>query len=762
MQTRFSRCARLLAALALAFCATVVYAQNDPAKLSIAAKAIYDDSTPAVIIRWAPMDYETWQWGNAHGYRIERTTFKSDGNLLTVEETLGGKVVLAEALAPLPEEYWIDLAEVNEMAGVAAGTIYGDSVEVMSPGESGLVNMYNINLQRETRFGFSLFAADHGIEIAEAMGLAYVDNTVEQGKEYFYLILPNEPPSETEIVAGSVFIETNDTYEPPAPSTISAQPGDKEVVVSWEKAAEHYTSYLIERSSNNGQTWVQVNNRPFIYTSNIDESSPFLHFSDSLAQNNTDYVYRVRGCSPFGMVGPASDTVHVVGKPAAVRALPVVTQAEEETIGEMTFTWEFPSEFDNDIQGFDVYRAKGLDSIFVKLNTSMLASTVREFTDTDPFVVNYYMVKATDDNNYELTSNTYLAQPNDETPPSAPGVLVGQSSQEGTVTLNWSHSPEEDVMGYRVFLSNQADSNFTQITTTWINDTIYRYGLNLNTLTEKVYFRVKAIDFRENQSEFSPVCEVERPDIVPPAPPNITRVTAAPGKVFFDWALSSSQDVVEYRFQRKPNGSPGWTTLLSFDPLDSLQQAPLAFTDSTASVRKWYDYRLVAEDDAGLLGSSKVIKAKPVDNGLRDSITNFSAQYQSQHNMVFLSWGYISDPDLMGFQVFRGIDSNDIRSYKFVPLEEAAGFSVDFNLPQGYGFVDEDMDFRLPLQTVYLAQDAQTNTGGNPSGGGNTVLPINPNFPSSTTSHTTLRYRVMAKYVDGGFSPLSPIVTIQL
>jgi len=56
-------------------------------------------------------------------------------------------------------------------------------------------------------------------------------------------------------------------------------------------------------------------------------------------------------------------------------------------------------------------------------------------------------------------------------------------------------------MGYRVFLSNMAEGDFVQITTTWINDTVYHYGLNLNTLSEEVYFTVKAVDFRENMSQ---------------------------------------------------------------------------------------------------------------------------------------------------------------------------------------------------------------------------------------------------------------------
>ena len=767
MQTpTFFRLAFKALSVFLAFIGIAVQAftQSTPQKLTVMANAVSDSTK--IIIRWAPADYATFLWGNEHGYRLERTTMSNADTSLTVSQMIASKVTLDSMILPLAEANWETWADSNDMAGVAASTIYGDSLEVPDPAVSDFINVYNVSEQRQNRYSFGIFAADHGIDIAQAMGLGYVDTTVEAGKEYYYVIKLNNVPDSIELKRGSVTIATNDVYQPPVPDGIAAIPGDSTVILTWVKQDEHYTSYIVERSSDNGQTWQQVNERPLIFTDNTGSGGQSMQFFDSLAQNNTLYIYRVKGCSPFGLMGPASDTVHVIGKPAPLSAFPVITLVEEDSLGGLKLTWDFPSEYDDNIEGFDIYRAKSLDSAFTKINMSMLSETTREFIDSDPYPVNYYQVRTIDENGYELNSYHMLGQPKDETPPSAPGSLTGQSNKAGMVTLTWTKSPEEDVQGYRVFISNVPDEEFSQITTTWINDTIYRYGLNLNTLSETVYFAVKAIDFRENQSEFSPVCAVQRPDIIPPAAPNITKVTAEPGKVYFEWALSSSEDVEEYKFQRKPNGSPGWSTLLTFDPNDTLQQTPLRFIDSTASVRKWYDYRLIAKDDAGLIGSSKVIKAKPVDNGVRDSIENFDGELlgSGAHTYVLLEWDFPgkNDPDLLGFQIFRAIDTNAMRSYKFITVEEAGGVATNFSLATSFGFRDIDLNFSIPVQTVYTFTDSQVSTGGNPSGGGNTIYSISPNVPVNPSNGVTLKYWVMAKFIDGGFSPLSPAVEIQM
>ena len=100
---------------------------------------------------------------------------------------LASKVALASSLKPLPEMQWETLPDTN-LAGIVAGSIYGDSIEVVDLANADFMEVVNTNEVRQNRFGFSLFACDQNFEIAVAAGLAFVDTTAVQNMEYIYLV----------------------------------------------------------------------------------------------------------------------------------------------------------------------------------------------------------------------------------------------------------------------------------------------------------------------------------------------------------------------------------------------------------------------------------------------------------------------------------------------------------------------------------------------------------------------------------------------
>ncbi len=736
-----------------------------PDSLIIHAKAFYDVTRNTVVIRWVPADYETWKWGNEHGYRLERRTVKKGGGELPVGEQLNSKVVLAEALFPLSESEWEPMSENDEMAGVAAGLIHGDSLEIINYDSLSFTDVANLNAERENRYGFSLFAADNSLPVAIGMGLGFEDNTVDENNEYFYSIEFSGEPLAPEIVLKkgkvSILIE-HDTPPLPPPANLEVMPGDKTVVLTWDKKEldEHYTSYCVEKSEDGGASFQPAHDLPLVFSTSFDANPEFMQFYDSLEQNATLYVYRVKGKTPFGIMGPYSDTIQVYGIHSPLNANVVIKQVKDApTDGHLKVTWDFPANMQSQISGFDICRAKTADGNFVKLNTNPLPVAAREFIDVNPEIVNYYKVQARDLNDYVLSSNAILGQPKDTIPPIAPTGLLGICDKSGRVTIRWAKNTEDDLMGYRVFMSNNPVADFAQVTGAYVTDTAFQYTINLNTLSDSIFFAVKALDFRQNTSALSASCTVIRPDIIPPAPPSITNVTAEPNKVHFTWAYSSSNDVVLYQFQRKVNGKPGWATILSFDPGSHI----LNFTDTTASYKSWWDYRLLAKDEADNVASSKVVKAKPVDNGIRDSVQNFTGQLlQIPHSLVLLQWDYMKDPDLIGFQIYRGIDTSQMRSYKFLTVQQAKSGWIDVGGNPGlqYGFVDNDLDFQIPKQTIYTMANLGTNTGGNPSSGNN-VYSINPN-QTTLVNHHILHYQVMAKFANGASSPLTHVVVIQL
>lgn len=730
----------------------------------LTAKAFYSGTES--FVRWAPLDFESWKWGNEHGYRLKRMTLAEDGVELGISDQLASIVVLDSNLVAISEDDFEPLADSSDMAGLAAGLIYGDSLEVINYDSLTFSDVANLSKERDLRFGFGLFAADNSFEVAVAMGLGFLDVTAVEDNEYMYIIEMRDVPAEAQNGRTVTTMLASGTPTFPAPKNLKANTGDRETVVFWDKLDidEYYTSYYVEKSSNGGSTFEQVNDLPLIFTSSLVEAPAIAEFHDSLATNGTTYIYRVRGKTPYDIYGPYSDTIHVIGKPAPLDAELVIASVSGDSVdyGDLEIKWTFPSDLQNDIAGFEVYRSEVIGGGFEKINSNTLSVTTREYIDEDPMPVNFYKVITYDLNGNELTTNALLGQPKDTIPPSAPTGASGTCDKNGKVVIHWLKNTEPDIMGYRVFMSNGLNGDYAQITGTWINDSIFIYYINLKTLSEKVYFAIKALDHRENTSGLSTPCEVARPDIIPPAPPTISNVTSEPKMIHFDWILSSSDDVVQYDFERKIQGGAKWEVLLTFTPTDNL----INFTDSTASYKTWYNYRLLAKDEANLKSSSKIVKARPVDNGIRDSIENFAggmAPYGGGgldvDSIAVLLWNYDKDIDLEGFQIYRGIDTSDLRAYKFISYAEASEVAGNVSY-LGLAFADFDLDFvNIPVQTNYTSSTTIVNSGGNPTSGSN-VFPLNPNIANNPTSGVTLVYKVMAKFVDGGTSPLSKKVEV--
>ncbi len=156
------------------------------------------------------------------------------------------------------------------MAGIAAGSIYGDSLDLLPPGGGGLLQIYNKSRELENRFGFSLFAADQDIKIAKAMGLAFVDTSAVAGKEYVYFI---KALGTAATLGGFVSVETDSVSVTAAPSGLQAAPADKAVMLQWNKDETKFSSFVVERAVGVGGSFVQLNTSPLMFASTLGDSN---------------------------------------------------------------------------------------------------------------------------------------------------------------------------------------------------------------------------------------------------------------------------------------------------------------------------------------------------------------------------------------------------------------------------------------------------------------------------------------------------------
>jgi uncharacterized protein len=718
----------------------IIVAQSSSALLRAEIKALPDPETGEVKLRWAPVDFASWQWGIAHGYTIKRTPLIIDGVPATMGEMMQPTIVVNE-YKPLESQHFqsfLDANPSNEWAFVGAGAIYGEDFTVLDPNIADITQVVNQNKEQQNRFSFGLFAAEQSFQVATAMGLAFTDNVIKNSTYNYTIELSGTTPANGHV--SRIMVNTNEPPDFPQPR-LSAEAGDKSVTLRWERdnLEQYYNSYDVEYITNTSVLFEKRNNRPVVFISANDAEEKAIYYRDSLANNNQPYAYQVRGITSFGTYGPASNLVGVVGKPAAVPGLDFSIVANEHESTKIKITWAIPTSMAQKISKLNVMRAPEVNKPYQKLNPAPLSTSITEYVDNSPLPANYYMVVYEDINGHEHRTAAVLGQVNDATPPSMLARPTCTCSAAGVVKVSWLPGTDDDILGYRVFMSNNEQaSDMLQITPDWIKGTTYTHTITMNTLSEEVYFSVRAIDYRENTGPLSLPCKAIRPDVIPPSAPVIDNYTQITTGVRFKFTPSSSSDVVNYKFQRRKKSYIDWQTLAVIPP-NALSQ----YTDSTAYRRHVYEYRLVAYDEAGLGGASKVLEVKPFDNGLRPPILNLQGTpIGAPITAVNLTWQYPqwNDPDLMGFQIQRAVGGDPIRNLLFVNVQQASTNDNHQNGINDFAWGDPDVSTFKRLITNSL------------------TLPISvvPNLLGGNTG-VVVRYVVYAKYIDGAMSPLANI-----
>lgn len=695
---------------------------------TLSVKIIAAPMGDSIIVRWAPVDYKSWNHGVTHGFKLERYTIIENGVTLSLLDRHNSKVVLGDPFLPISEAAWEPLVDQNELAGVAAGAIHGEGFTIEDLTETDIISAYNVNQENETRFGFSLLAADQSLEIAIAMGLAFVDHSVVIGDEYSYKVTFIDDNSGNSFEKGRVSIAASPQTSLLPPNKPKGFGADLVAQLIWNKNTDgmQYSSYFVEKSTDNGTTFFRVNDYPLVATNETATNSDNVAFADSLDQNGVTYVYRVIGSSVFGILGPPSDTVHVIGKPAPLPVYPNINDIVESTVGSLAINWDFDNSYNSQINGFNVFRASSRTGVFTKINNTLIGASSRDWTDTTPQGTNYYKIEAIDENGHSLQSMASLGQINDITPPAAPSNVSGEADLNGFVILNWDDNTEEDLMGYRVFFKNQSTGEFSQITPHWIKTSSYVHEVTLDNLSELIYYKIMAVDRRHNISELSEVCAVARPDIIPPSAPVISNADAALGSVQLTWRPSSASDVVRHELQRKADYEVEWTSLGVYQ----LGEEVLTINDTPPTNTQVYHYRCLAFDEADLVTSSILVKVKPIDSGERAPIEALSYtldlgpqinqlpySFQGSVGICSITWDYPTLPGLHDFTIYRSLNGGPFRAYKTVHVNVS-----DVQLPAGG-------------TSTYALDDDELKNG------------------------KTYSYKIRANFTDGGYSPMSSPVS---
>lgn len=588
-------------------------------RIEVSAKS-YGDS---IVLRWAPNNQSFWAETKGEPYAIFR-----EKQVMTKDSSYTDYIFLDSIGSWKLEQFTPDVVSKDSLILIAAQSMYGPQESTEA---DGIITQY---AESSMRYGMAMLAADRSPLAATALGLRYVDRNVKPGEAYTYFILSRAAGNITQ--QGYVAIQNKvDTIS--GLGSFFAESGDGTINLVWSQSNDQlYSGYLIERSEDGGRSFQPLINTPLLFIQNqFDRGDGFYQFRDSLTINYKEYRYRLIGVDAFGdRSKPIEVKAHSVDKTPP--DMPVIYYAEAENDGSIGLKWEMPAGND-DLQSFHILLGNDIDGNYEPIATDLGKST-RSYKYSEPLNTErayFFIIVAQDTAGNQRPCQPVYVHLIDSIAPAAPLNVKGMIDSSGIVTLAWDHGTEPDLIGYRVYMANNPDHEFAQLTKEAIAYNTWNDTITLKSLDKKVYYKVVAVDRSENYSAFSEILSLNRPDIIPPAPPASLPTSSDENGVLVRWTPSSSNDVVAYIvFRRNVDHDTTYTRIARLQDKNATQ-----WLDTTAVYDNIYQYMVKAQDQSGLLSrpSFPVNGRRSFDiNSLK--ISGFIAAYRKEYNAVYLRW----------------------------------------------------------------------------------------------------------------------------
>lgn len=582
------------------FLGSPFFAQNqaEPSGKNAPLALIGKNDGQRITLRWAPGTPGAWLLGNRFGYRLERMRFRDKNDAATAEFLpIGG-----DTLRPWPLDRWEPIAKKSAndpYATAAAQAIFGKKTQ-----ETGNQNLFERGEELKNLFATALLAADFSKNAATAAALRFEDKDVQTGFTHVYRLVNLGASIDYPIDTAYLTINTSDVAKPSRPMFSAAEEGDRAVHLVWDRARHEalFTAYYIEKSDDNGRNFRQLNREPFLQSPLAGADDGFIHFVDSLEKNYRPTLYRLRGLDAFADLSTPSDTIQAMGRDRTPPRAPQNVRAEHLGNGRVQISWDFDKNV-GEIVGFTIARSPEPDAGHLVLTKNMLPASARSFIDNaaNELGQNFYTVGVLDTAGNGSVANSVLVVIIDSIAPAPPQGLDGSIDTNGVVSLRWLPGKEPDLAGYAVHSANSADHVFINLTNLGLRDTFFTDTIPLNVLTEAIFYRVTALDHRQNVSEYSATLQLKKPDRVPPVAPVFENYQVGKGFIQINWAPSESRDVASHALFRRKTGEANWVALGSFSKKNGEKNA---FLDKNIEPSTDYEYLIKAMDDAGLWTSS--------------------------------------------------------------------------------------------------------------------------------------------------------------
>jgi hypothetical protein len=703
MRHKDTRMKSILFLLSFIMMSVVTFAQVD---LMYKVPVMAQLTDGEVRLRWAPGSPFIWEEIRRTGIYIDRHTLMRDGKLLPLEQRQAFVRLNEQPLRPASEEVFAGFALTEKYIAIGGQSLYGSSFDLNSNQGSNtdMGALINTAKEQENRFYFGLFAADQSWEAATLMALGFTDNNINRNETYLYRIRPAELIGILDTMQ-SCFVSIDVKNEVPGPKVqdLDGNFGNLSVMLSWdmEVAQSYYSSYWIEMSDD-GLSWTRVNEEAFVPVSKVEGSMGKAFFQTTLPMNDRPYFFRVMGRSPFGSLGTPSDPIQGMGLDPMPRSSPSIASVFPAENGSFDIAWTMSDT--SNIVAYEVLRAPKDDGVYDPIS-GRLGPDVRSFRDTAPMPSNYYRIAMYDKYDRSMSSYSILAQPDDSIPPLPPSNLRGVILKDGRVIVNWDANSEPDLLGYRIWISNQAEAEYTLATGEVIKNNYFIGVTTLNTLSSELYVKATALDIRHNPSAFTQYAVLIRPDTIPPAAPLLIDIRADTSQLVLEWAFSQSIDVARHELYRRSTQDTVWQLIKTYESLPA--DTTVFYIDFGLPRGVRHEYRVDAIDHVDLRAESNILEGNVIDNFIRRSIENIKATADRREHTITLSWAYQPENELFSYyEIYRAGSKESFRLIAKADAKQANESTGRRNV-KNYSFIDKgplnmNTEYRYQIRAVYL------------------------------------------------------------
>lgn len=651
--------------------------------VAIVAKA----QSNRVLLRWTPASEQVWKQANQYwqnpnpyGYFVERRVVTRNGQPVsgTTFSRLNQMPLLPVGATQWQSAWQTTPADSSNLKTLKAA-IYDDK-SVSAPNDTAL---HVVDRQSDDfdRYIVAMLAADQSYAGAVLAALAYVDESVVANEQYEYRVVVNTPAGQPTIGSTTFQIELADYRPLASPVKPAVRFAQRNATLNWaaDTTIQGYNTYWIERSTD-GQNFMMRNRTPLLQTSQVDAS---ITYQDTFPLGRRTYYYRLKGQTIFGEIGISAV---VVGQSKdTITNVPRIKDARLMSNGSVRLSWQFPGDTimpraDTLLSGYYIGVASKANDPAVPAKINIAA------TDTVALVSNYagkvsspatlyFTVGAIKKDGDTLRSSPVFVEPFDTIAPQAPRGLQGFITPGGMAQLSWQPNAEPDLLGYKVFRCQRKGEEAVNITyDSILVSSVWRDTVNLNLLNPGVYYHVKAIDRRYNESPLSAPLYLNRPDTIRPVPPLFRGFTLSTNGVRLRWANSFSRDVVRHTLYRREVTNGGWQMLTVFALRDTIQNgqsialSDTAWIDQSAQASRSYTYLLLAQDAGGLVSDSTAQLVVDVPASLGNQQPYFgvlNAQANADRQAVSLSWSYDA-PGIAEYQIYRSVGTMPLGLWRMI------------------------------------------------------------------------------------------------